>query len=109
MKKGWSEVALGEVLHPQEETCRILTEVEYREVTVSLWGKGVRLRRKVSGSEIAAPVRNVARTGDFIVSKIPGTEHTASFPRTWTVLSSQTIFRSMPSPENRFIHDGFTG
>ena len=70
MKKGWSEVALGEVLHPQEETCRILTEVEYREVTVSLWGKGVRLRRKVSGSEIAAPVRNVARTGDFIVSKI---------------------------------------
>ncbi|MCL4213030.1 MAG: restriction endonuclease subunit S [Gemmatimonadales bacterium] len=39
-------------------------------MTVGLWGKGVRLRRKVAGSEIASLSRNVARTGDFIISKI---------------------------------------
>ncbi|MCP5523261.1 MAG: restriction endonuclease subunit S [Verrucomicrobiales bacterium] len=70
MKKGWTEVALGEVLTPRSEVCEINPEGEYREVTVSLWGKGVRLRRKVAGSEIAAQTRNVARTGDFIISKI---------------------------------------
>lgn len=70
MKKGWSEVALGEVLEPRNETCTLSPDEQYQEITVSLWGKGVRLRRKVMGSEIAASERNVARTGDFIVSKI---------------------------------------
>lgn len=70
MKRGWSEVALGELLSPRNEVCSIVPEREYQEVTVSLWGKGTRLRRKVSGSEIASQKRNVARTGDFIVSKI---------------------------------------
>lgn len=70
MKKGWAKAALGDVLTPRTEVCSINPESEYREVTVSLWGKGVRLRRKVAGSEIAATSRNVARTGDFIISKI---------------------------------------
>lgn len=70
MKKGWSQVALGEVLIPRTEVCAIIGDDEYQEVTVSLWGKGVRLRRKVAGSEIASSSRNVARTGDFIISKI---------------------------------------
>jgi len=70
MKGGWSEVELGELLSSRTEVCSIVPEQQYQEVTVSLWGKGTRLRRKVSGSEIASQVRNVARTGDFIVSKI---------------------------------------
>jgi type I restriction enzyme, S subunit len=70
MKKGWSEVSLGELLAPRNESCAISPDGLYQEVTVSLWGKGVRLRRKVAGSEIAATERNVARAGDFIVSKI---------------------------------------
>ena len=70
MKKGWTEVALGEVLERQTHTCTILPAKTYREVTVSLWGKGTRLRRTVSGSEIAASSRNLAKTGDFIISKI---------------------------------------
>lgn len=70
MRNGWTEVALGDVLTPRTEICSIDPQREYREVTVSLWGKGVRLRRKVAGSEIAATSRNVARAGDFIISKI---------------------------------------
>jgi len=70
MRSGWTEAALGEVLVPRTETCAVLQDVEYREVTVSLWGKGVRLRRRVAGAGIAAPFRNVARRGDFIISKI---------------------------------------
>lgn len=70
MRKGWSEVALGEVLTPRTEVCSINPEGQYQEVTVSLWGRGVRQRRKVAGSEIASSSRNVARTGDFIISKI---------------------------------------
>lgn len=70
MNTGWTKVALGEVLTPRTEVCAINPETEYQEVTVSLWGKGVRLRRKVAGSAIAATSRNVARTGDFIISKI---------------------------------------
>ena len=70
MKKRWAEIALGEVLTSQSEGCVILPEEEYREITVSLWGKGVRLRRKIPGSEIASATRRIARKGDFIISKI---------------------------------------
>ena len=70
MKKGWRKVALGELLRTRNEVCAISPDGQYQEVTVSLWGKGTRLRRKVAGSEIAATTRNVARSGDFIVSKI---------------------------------------
>lgn len=70
MKKGWTKVAIGEVLKSRNESCILNPETEYKEVTVSLWGKGVRLRRNVLGSEISATQRNVARSGDFIISKI---------------------------------------
>lgn len=70
MKPGWTKVALGEVLDARTKSCAILPEQEYKEVTVRLWGRGVRLRRKVHGAEINATKRNVATTGDFILSKI---------------------------------------
>lgn len=70
MKRGWTEVALGEVLEPKTDNCPILPEVEYMEVTVSLWGRGIRLRKRILGSEITAVARNQTATGDFIISKI---------------------------------------
>src|SRR5689334_18988752 len=70
MRKGWSEVPLGELLRARNETCVLSPESQYQEVTVSLWGKGTRLRRTIAGSEIASTERSVARAGDFIVSKI---------------------------------------
>ncbi len=70
MKKGWSKVVLGEVLTPRQETCVLHPEATYKEITVSLWGKGVRLRGQVLGSDISGTQRNVAHAGDFIISKI---------------------------------------
>lgn len=70
MRKGWSTVVLGEVLTPRQETCVLHPEATYKEITVSLWGKGVRLRGQVLGSGISGTQRNVAHAGDFIISKI---------------------------------------
>lgn len=48
----------------------LLPDVTYREVTVRLWGKGVVQRGLVTGAEIAAQRRFVARCGQFIMSRI---------------------------------------
>ncbi len=70
MKNEWTNVALGEVIERRENFCTIFPEIQYKEVTVSLWGRGVRLRKRILGSEISAAKRNQASSGDFIISKI---------------------------------------
>ena len=42
----------------------------YKQVTVRLWGKGLKLRRKVVGSEIAARRQVQVRVGQFLLSRI---------------------------------------
>ena len=61
---------LGDLMSRSEETVLLQPEVEYREVTVKLWGKGVVLRGAATGASIAASRRFVARTGQFILSRI---------------------------------------
>lgn len=63
-------IALGEVLTKSDEWIDINPNEQYRQVTVRLWGKGVVLREKVNGSEIAAQRRLVVRSKQFIVSRI---------------------------------------
>lgn len=63
-------VKLGDVLQRSEETVALLPGTTYREVTVKMWGKGVILRGVVTGAEIASSRRFVARTGQFILSRI---------------------------------------
>jgi type I restriction enzyme S subunit len=70
MSKSWQKVRLGEVLHRSDETVELQSHVEYREITVRLWGKGVVLRGIVTGAEVAASRRMVARQGQFILSRI---------------------------------------
>ena len=60
----------GAVLTPRAHTVQILPDREYKEVTVKLWGKGVKLRRYVLGSEIKARTRSQITAGDFILSRI---------------------------------------
>lgn len=70
MNTKWPTVRLGELLRRSEETLALLPDIEYREITVKLWGKGVVLRRVVTGSEVAGQHRYVARAGQFILSRI---------------------------------------
>lgn len=70
MNKSWPRVRLGDVLRRSEEMAVIVPDVEYREITVRLWGKGVTERGRISGAEISGSRRFVARAGQFIVSRI---------------------------------------
>src|SRR5687768_15474393 len=70
MSKMWPTVRLGEVLKRVEEIVTVAPDVEYHEVTVKLWGKGVVLRGIVSGAQIAGNRRFVAKAGQFILSRI---------------------------------------
>jgi type I restriction enzyme S subunit len=51
-------------------TAEIAPHVEYDEITVRLWGKGVVRRGSVMGATIAGSRRFIARRGQFIVSRI---------------------------------------
>jgi type I restriction enzyme S subunit len=70
MSTKWPKVKLGEVMRRSEETIELFPDVEYREVTVRLWGNGVVERRRVLGNEIAGDRRFVTRAGQFILSRI---------------------------------------
>lgn len=67
--KGWSKVALGELLRRSDEAAVLDPSAEYHEVTIKLWGKGVVSRGKVRGSDVVS-VRRVVRTNQLIMSKI---------------------------------------
>lgn len=67
--KGWSKVALGELLRRSDEAAVLEPAAEYHEVTIKLWGKGVVSRGKVRGSDVVS-VRRVVRTNQLIMSKI---------------------------------------
>lgn len=64
-----SKVLLGDILKRSDTPLRIDPEVEYKEVTVRLWGKGVILRGGVLGANIVSP-RRVIRANQLILSKI---------------------------------------
>jgi type I restriction enzyme S subunit len=70
MNERWPRVRLGKVLRRSEEITQLVPDVEYREITVRLWGKGVIERRRVLGAEISGDRRFAARPAQFIVSRI---------------------------------------
>jgi type I restriction enzyme S subunit len=70
MRNSWPVARLGEVLRKSNEAVELQPDREYREITVKLWGKGVVLRGLVTGTEVAARRRQIAHTGQFILSRI---------------------------------------
>jgi len=66
----WSTLTLGDVLKRSHDSIVPDAEVQYREITVRLWGKGVVLRGLVPGARLAGQRRYVARSGQFILSRI---------------------------------------
>ncbi|MBN8490586.1 MAG: restriction endonuclease subunit S [Burkholderiales bacterium] len=67
--KGWSKVALGELLRRSDEATVLDPAAEYHEVTIKLWGRGVVSRGKVRGGDVVS-VRRVVRANQLILSKI---------------------------------------
>lgn len=70
MNQNWQKVPLGRTLTKSEEWITLEPDKRYKEVTVRLWGKGVNLRKEVTGAEIASPRRLVVRKNQFILSRI---------------------------------------
>lgn len=65
----WPGVPLGELLKRSDETAVLDPDVEYHEVTVKLWGKGVISRGRVRGSDVGT-ARRVVRANQLILSRI---------------------------------------
>src|SRR5258707_10445688 len=70
MSGKWPTLTLGDVLKRSHDSIVPDAEVQYREITVRLWGKGVVLRGLVPGARLAGQRRYVARSGQFILSRI---------------------------------------
>ncbi len=66
----WPMTPLGSFLTKSEDWITPEPDKQYSEVTVRLWGKGVVLRGKVAGSEIAGGRRLQVRANQFILSRI---------------------------------------
>lgn len=65
-----SQVSLGDFLTRTYEWVEPEPERIYKRITARLWGKGLTLRAKVSGSTIAAARQLCAQSGQFLVSRI---------------------------------------
>lgn len=66
----WCAHRIGDVLEKSESWITIDQDVEYKEVTVRIWGKGVVPRGSKLGSEIGSSKRLRVESGQFIVSRI---------------------------------------
>ena len=70
MKTPWQEVPLGEFLIPVREPVTVDNKKEYKQITVSLHGRGVRLRQMIMGAAIKTKNQYQAKAGRFIYSRI---------------------------------------
>jgi len=61
---------LGDLLRRSTEVANVSPGSQYQEITVRLWGKGVVRRGTVAAEDIDGSRRFLARSGQFIVSRI---------------------------------------
>lgn len=66
----WPKVPLGDVLVPAIDRIRLEPEQIYAQITARLWGKGLTLRGRLKGLEIAADQQVRVAAGQFLISKI---------------------------------------
>jgi type I restriction enzyme, S subunit len=69
MKTGWCRHKLGDLLIRSGEAAQPAADIEYKEITIRLWGKGVIERGRISGSAVNGR-RFIARKDQFIASRI---------------------------------------
>lgn len=70
MKNSWPKVRLGDVLRRSDKWISIQSNESYKQITVRLWGKGVVLRRIVTGLELGASQQLQVEPNQFILSRI---------------------------------------
>lgn len=68
--KTWPKRKIDEVLTRVKHDIQIVDSKAYSRLTIRMAGKGVALRDRVAGSEIGTKRQFVARTGQFVLSKI---------------------------------------
>lgn len=64
------EITLRDILIQNKHQIAIEDEQEYKQVTVAMHGKGVRLRKRINGSDIKTKNQYLIRSGQFIYSRI---------------------------------------
>ena len=68
--KAWPKRKIGELLTRVKDDVQIDDFTTYGRITIRMAGKGVMLRDRVVGSEIGTKRQFIARTGQFVLSKI---------------------------------------
>ncbi len=68
--KAWPRLKIGELLTRVKDDVQIDDFTTYGRITIRMAGKGVTLRDRVVGSEIGTKRQFIARTGQFVLSKI---------------------------------------
>lgn len=66
----WIDVSLDEILSQHEERISLDDAITYKQLTVALHGRGVRLRQMIRGVDVRTKTQYVARAGQFIYSRI---------------------------------------
>jgi len=70
MNESWQEMPIGDFLIPARESVTIGDDELYNQITVSMHGRGVRLRQLVLGKTIKTKNQFLAKAGRFIYSRI---------------------------------------
>ena len=67
---GWQRLPISAILRKSENWVQPEPERIYQQIRVRLWGKGLALRAKVPGANIAARRQLRASAGQFLISRI---------------------------------------
>jgi type I restriction enzyme S subunit len=63
-------ITIDRFLTKSEDWVPVAPDVQYKQITARLWGKGLTLRGEVPGAAIAAPRQFCAKAGQFLISRI---------------------------------------
>lgn len=66
----WGSISISDFLTKSDSLVPVVPDVQYKQITARLWGKGLTLRAEVPGSAIAAARQCRAKAGQFLVSRI---------------------------------------
>ncbi|MCB5227708.1 N-6 DNA methylase [Alishewanella sp. 16-MA] len=69
-KKSWNEFKIGDFLIRSKNSIELEDDVDYKQITVKLYGKGAVLRQVILGKDIKTKSQFIAQSGQLIMSRI---------------------------------------